>query len=119
MRSFIPTLADLRLTVRLAAPVAFVQVGMVAMGMVDVIMVGHLSAAALAAVALGNLYFFGATIFGMGVLMALDPIIAQKSIGVRANYRHSFPGSEQRADCDSETLTVGNRGQENILAWLR
>ncbi len=77
MRSFIPTTADLRQTIRLAAPVAFVQVGMVAMGMVDIIMVGHLSAVALAAVALGNLYFFGSTIFGMGVLMALDPIIAQ------------------------------------------
>lgn len=77
MRSFIPSIADLRQTIRLATPVAFVQVGMVSMGMVDIIMVGHLSAVALAAVALGNLYFFGSSIFGMGVLMALDPIIAQ------------------------------------------
>jgi MATE family multidrug resistance protein len=77
MRSFIPNLDDLRRTVRLAAPVAFVQVGMMSMGMVDIIMVGHVSGAALAAVALGNLYFFGTVIFGMGVLMALDPVIAQ------------------------------------------
>ncbi len=82
MRSFIPTADDLRQTVRLAAPVAFVQVGMVSMGMVDIIMVGHVSAVALAAVALGNLYFFGSSIFGMGVLMALDPIIAQ-SVGAQ------------------------------------
>jgi MATE family multidrug resistance protein len=40
-------------------------------------MVGHVSADAIAAVALGNLYFFGAAIFGMGALMALDPVVAQ------------------------------------------
>lgn len=77
MRSFIPNLDDLRRTLRFAGPVAFVQVGMMAMGMVDILMVGHVSGAALAAVALGNLYFFCTVIFGMGVLMALDPIIAQ------------------------------------------
>lgn len=77
LRSFIPTADDLRRTIRLAAPVAFVQVGLMAMGMVDIIMVGHVSGAALAAVALGNLYFFGTVIFGMGALMALDPVIAQ------------------------------------------
>ncbi|MEO7167226.1 MAG: MATE family efflux transporter [Spartobacteria bacterium] len=77
MRSFIPTRDDLRRTVRLAAPVAFVQVGMMTMGMVDIIMVGHVSGTALAAVALGNLYFFGTVVFGLGVVMALDPIIAQ------------------------------------------
>ena len=77
MRSYIPNLDDLRRTVRLAVPVAFVQVGMMTMGMVDIIMVGHVSGAAMAAVALGNLYFLGTGIFGMGVLMALDPVIAQ------------------------------------------
>jgi multidrug resistance protein, MATE family len=40
---------------RLALPVAAVQLGIMAMGVVDTIMVGHLSPAALAAVALGNL----------------------------------------------------------------
>jgi MATE family multidrug resistance protein len=47
-----------------------------AMGVVDTIMVGHVSPEALAAVALGNVYYFGASIFGMGTLMALDPVIA-------------------------------------------
>ncbi len=46
------------------------------MGTVDAIMVGHVSATALAAVALGNLYFVTVTVFGMGTLMALDPIVA-------------------------------------------
>ncbi len=48
-----------------------------AMGVADTVMVGHVSETALAAVALGNLYFFGAAIFGMGTLMALDPVVAQ------------------------------------------
>ena len=63
--------------VRLALPVAGVQLGIMAMGVVDTIMVGHVSPTALAAVALGNLYFFVGGIFGQGTLMALDPVIAQ------------------------------------------
>ena len=57
---------------RLALPIVIVQVGLMFMGVVDTIMVGHVSAAGLGAVALGNLYFFAAAIFGMGVLLALD-----------------------------------------------
>ena len=62
---------------RLALPIVVVQVGLMLMGTVDTIMVGHLSATALAATALGNLFFFLAVIFGMGGLLALDPVIAQ------------------------------------------
>lgn len=67
---------------RLALPIVVVQVGIMFMGVVDTIMVGHLSARALAAVALGNLYFWACSIFGMGVIMALDPVIAQ-AVGAR------------------------------------
>lgn len=62
---------------RLAVPIVVVQIGIMFMGVIDTIMVGHLSARALAAVALGNLYFWACGIFGMGVIMALDPVIAQ------------------------------------------
>ena len=61
----------------LALPVVIIQVGIMSMGVVDTIMVGHLSPQALAAVALGNLYFFVPSVFGMGTLMVLDPIVAQ------------------------------------------
>jgi MATE family multidrug resistance protein len=74
---YAPTRADLGDLLRLAMPIVLVQVGMMAMGVVDTIMVGHVSATALAAVALGALYTFGWSIFGTGVLLALDPIIAQ------------------------------------------
>lgn len=67
---------------RLAFPVAAVQLGIMAMGVTDTIMVGHVSPVALASGALGNLYFFGVAIFGQGTLMALDPVISQ-AVGAR------------------------------------
>lgn len=72
-----PSLTELRDLLRLAGPIVLIQVGMMLMGVVDTIMVGRVSATALAAVALGNLFSFGIMIFGMGVLMALDPVVAQ------------------------------------------
>jgi MATE family multidrug resistance protein len=69
--------AELGAMVRLALPIVVVQLGQMLMGVADTVMVGRVSADAIAAVALGNLYFFGAAIFGMGALMALDPVVAQ------------------------------------------
>jgi MATE family multidrug resistance protein len=71
-----PSRTALQALLALALPVIVVQVGLMAMGVVDTIMVGHVSPEALAAVALGNVYYFGASIFGMGALMALDPVVA-------------------------------------------
>ena len=62
---------------RLALPIAVVQVGTMTMGVVDTIMVGRISAVDLAAVALGHIHYFSVTIFGLGILLALDPILAQ------------------------------------------
>jgi len=68
---------EVRAMVRLSIPLVFSQLGMMAMGVVDTIMVGRVSPEALAAVALGNVYVFAACSFGMGTLMALDPVVAQ------------------------------------------
>ena len=78
-----PTRADFRALLRLAAPLVLIQVGTMLMGVVDTVMVGHVSPSALASVALGHMYFFAFSIFGMGVLFALDPIVAQ-ALGARA-----------------------------------
>jgi len=78
----LPTRADLLALLRLAAPIVLIQVGTMLMGVVDTIMVGRVSAAALAAAALGNLYFWIISGLGIGVLMALDPIVAQ-ALGAR------------------------------------
>jgi multidrug resistance protein, MATE family len=74
---FKPDRVATRALLQLALPIVVVQAGIMLMGVVDTIIVGHLSAEALGAVALGNMYFFSMSIFGMGVLMALDPIISQ------------------------------------------
>lgn len=63
--------------VRLAVPVAVVQLGIMLMGVVDTMMLGHLSAAALAAGALGNLVSVCLLMLGYGILAALDTLVAQ------------------------------------------
>jgi MATE family multidrug resistance protein len=73
----LPRRNELRVMLALALPVVTIQVGIMSMGVVDTVMVGHLSPQALAAVALGNLYFFVPSVFGMGTLMVLDPVVAQ------------------------------------------
>jgi MATE family multidrug resistance protein len=88
---------------RLAFPVVLVQVGLMSMGTVDTIMVGHVSASALAAVALGNLYFFALAVFGMGVLMALDPVVSQ---AVGAGDHQAIARAVQRGLVISAVLSV-------------
>ncbi|TVP55319.1 MAG: hypothetical protein EA351_10895, partial [Gemmatimonadales bacterium] len=73
----LPTRGDLRSAAALALPVVAVQLGLNSMGLVDTLMVGRVSSVDLAAVALGNLYFFMVGVFGMGLLMGLDPLVAQ------------------------------------------
>ena len=77
LRSMIPRRDELGGLVRLAVPVAGVQIGVMAMGVVDTIMVGRVSPTDLAAIALGNIYFFASVVFGMGVILSLDPVVSQ------------------------------------------
>ena len=81
-KNFVPTRHDLRALVRLSIPIVTVQVGLMLMGVVDTIFVGHVSADELAAATLGNVYFYGLTVFGMGTLWAIDPIVSQ-AMGAR------------------------------------
>lgn len=64
-------------TLRLAAPVAAAQLAQVSMGFVDTVMVGRLGSEALAAVALGHSIFFFVTIWCMGMVMAVGPMVSQ------------------------------------------
>ena len=98
-----PGRLDLSELVRLAFPIALVQVGMMAMGALDTIMVGRVSATDLAAVAIGNLYFFGIAVFGMGVLFSLDPVISQ---AVGANDEVGIARGMQRGGVIALGLTV-------------
>jgi MATE family multidrug resistance protein len=62
---------------RLAVPVVVVQVGLMLMGVVDTMVVGRLSPQALAAVALGNISMMTVVSFGFGMLLSVDPLVAQ------------------------------------------
>lgn len=77
-----PNRSEFRALIALAAPIVVVQVGLMTMGVVDAIMVGRFSSVALAATAIGNFYFFVVAVFGLGVLLVLDPLIAQ-AVGAR------------------------------------
>jgi len=69
-------------TFQLAYPVIIGQLGIIMMGVVDSLMVGKLGAAPLAAAALGNSLAFIILIIGIGVSLAVTPLVA---IAVGAN----------------------------------
>jgi multidrug resistance protein, MATE family len=61
----------------LAIPVILSELGWMSMSVVDTIMVGRLSAEAIGAVGIGNAIFNAPALFGLGVLLGLDPIVSQ------------------------------------------
>ena len=63
--------------VRLAVPLAAAQAGTQLMSLVDAAVVGRLGARQLGAVGVGNSLFFFLTIIAMGIVMGVDPMIAQ------------------------------------------
>jgi len=81
--------AELRPTIRLALPLVLAELGWMSMGIVDTVMVGHLpdSATAMGAVSLSSNIFIVLGLFGGGLLLGLDTIVAQ-----------AF-GAGQREDC--------------------
>jgi MATE family multidrug resistance protein len=66
----------------LSAPVVMAEVGWVTMGIVDTLMVGRLGPAAIGAVGLASVLFFAVSIFAMGLLLGLDPLVA-RAFGAR------------------------------------
>lgn len=61
----------------LAVPVALAQLAIMGMGFVDLVVVGRVSVEAFAAVALANPWQYGTLLFANGILMGLDPLVAQ------------------------------------------
>src|SRR5438034_2780849 len=68
---------EFRPMIALAAPVVMAELGWVTMGIVDTLMVGPLGAAAIGAVGLASMLFFAVAVFAMGLLLGLDPLVAQ------------------------------------------
>ncbi len=61
----------------LAVPVVLSELGWMAQGIVDTIMVGKLGPAAIGAVSLGNAVYYTPSLFGIGLLLGLDTLVAQ------------------------------------------
>ncbi|MEZ5401298.1 MAG: MATE family efflux transporter [Bryobacteraceae bacterium] len=74
-------MGDLRREIRplleLAIPLVLGELGWMTMGVVDTMMVGRVGAEAMGGVSLGSMLFYAAAVFGMGVLLGLDPLVAQ------------------------------------------
>ncbi|RUA02445.1 MAG: MATE family efflux transporter, partial [Candidatus Neomarinimicrobiota bacterium] len=68
---------EMRPMVRLAVPVVVAELGWIAMGLVDIAMVGRLGPEAIGAVGVGSVLFFAVVVFGIGVLLGLDTLVAQ------------------------------------------
>jgi MATE family multidrug resistance protein len=62
---------------RLAGPVILAELGWMTMGVVDTIMVGALGPAAIGGVGVGTAIHFAFAVFGMGLLLGLDTLVAQ------------------------------------------
>lgn len=88
---------------RLAVPIVGVNVGMMLMGTVDTVMVGRVSARALAAVAIGNVFFQAIAMIGVGIMLALDPIVSQ---ALGAADRDATPRAVQRGIILATLVTI-------------
>jgi MATE family multidrug resistance protein len=66
----------------LAVPLALVQMGAAMLGVIDTAVVGRTTPAQLAGVGLGNSILFAIFIFGMGLVLGTEPVIAQ-AMGAR------------------------------------
>jgi MATE family multidrug resistance protein len=68
---------ELRAMIALAVPVVLSELGWMAQGVVDNIMVGRLGPEAIGAVSLGNAVYYTPSLFGIGLLLGLDTLVAQ------------------------------------------
>jgi MATE family multidrug resistance protein len=68
---------ELSALTKLAIPVVLSELGWMAQGVVDTIMVGRLGPDSIGAVALGNALFYPPSLFGIGLLLGLDTVVAQ------------------------------------------
>lgn len=69
--------AELRRLFALALPLAAAQAGTQLMSVVDIAILGRVGGRELAASGLGNAVFFAVSIFGMGMVLGIDPLISQ------------------------------------------
>jgi MATE family multidrug resistance protein len=92
---------------RLAIPVAVAQAGTQMMGLVDVAVLGRLGARELAASGVGNAVFFALSVVGIGIVMGIDPLVAQAvGAGDHVRARRALWQGAWLAGAVSAALTV-------------
>jgi multidrug resistance protein, MATE family len=69
--------AELRALLALAIPVVLSELGWMTMTVVDLVMVGRLGPDAIGAVGLGNAIYYAPSLFGIGLMLGLDTVVAQ------------------------------------------
>lgn len=74
----------------LAAPVVIAELGWVAMQIVDTLMVGRLGPDAIGSVGLASSLFIAVGVFAMGLLLGLDPLVAQAFGASRIDECHEW-----------------------------
>lgn len=91
----------------LAAPLVLTNLGNMALALVDVAVVGRLGETSIAAAGLGNAIFFTTTLFGLGVLFGLDPLLGQAvGAGEQARARRVLASGLQLALLVTVPLTL-------------
>ena len=80
---------ELRQLIVLAVPLAAAQAGTQLMSVVDIAVLGRLGARELASAGLANAVFFALTMFGMGTIFGIDPLVSQ-AIGAGDRLRARF-----------------------------
>ena len=104
------TFAELRPLVRLAWPVITAELGWMAMGLVDTIIVGRLGAEAIGAVSIGSGVFYAFAIFGIGMLLGLDYVVANAfGRGAVRDAHHALVDGVWLAAALAVALTLGLR----------
>ncbi len=72
-----PLSSEIRRLAALSLPVAATQLSTMLMGVVDTIMVGRVSVEAIGAASLANVWLYGTLMFASGMVMGIDPLVAQ------------------------------------------
>lgn len=72
-----PVRTEIRALLALALPAAATQLSTMLMGFVDTVLLGHVGVHELAASSIANVWIHGTLFFAMGVIIGIDPLIAQ------------------------------------------
>jgi len=111
-------LRELVRVARLAAPVAVTQLSLMMLWVVDTVMLFEFGVEAQDAAALGRVWVTGTTLVGAGILLGLDPVMAQ-AFGARDARRLGHALQQGFALCLAFSVPVGLSWfwTEEILSW--